>query len=90
MVKPLLSNKIVSNEKITLVKDGNITENDKNTVSILNEFFTIIITTLGIPQYNETEPVSHKIGDLLMKTILKYKFHLSIIPIKNLNLRFVF
>ena len=38
-------------------------ENDKNTASILNEFFSNIITTVGIPQYNETEPVSHNMGD---------------------------
>ena len=50
MVKPLLSNKAVYNERITLVKDDRIIENDKNTASILNEF-SLIITTLGIPQY---------------------------------------
>ena len=38
-------------------------ENDKNAASILNEFFSNIITTVGIPQYNETEPVSHNMGD---------------------------
>ena len=53
-VKPLLSNKVVFNERITLVEDDKIIENDKNTVSILNEIFSNIITTLGIPQYSET------------------------------------
>ena len=52
VVKPLLSNKVVYNERIILVEDGKIMENDKNTASILNEFFSNIITTLGIPQYN--------------------------------------
>ena len=83
VVKPLLSNKVVYNERITLVEDDKIIENDKNTASILNEFFSNIITTLGIPQYNETEPVSHKIGDPLMKTIMKYRFHPSIVAIKK-------
>ena len=69
-VKPLLSNKVVYNERITLVEDDKIIENDKNTASILNEFFSNIITTLGIPQYNETEPVSHNIRDALMKAIM--------------------
>ena len=63
VVKPLLSNKVVYNERITLVEDDKIIENDKNTASILNEFFSNIITTVGIPQYNETEPVSHNMGD---------------------------
>ena len=83
VVKPLLSNKVVYNERITLVEDDKIIENDKNTASILNEFFSNIITTLGIPQYNETEPVSHNIGDPLMKAIMKYRFHPSIVAIKK-------
>ena len=74
----LLSNKVVYNERI-----DKIIENDKNTASILNEFFSNIITTLGIPQYNETEPVSHNIGDPLMKAIMKYRFHPSIVAIKK-------
>ena len=82
VVKPLLSNKVVYNERITLVEDDNIIENDKNTASILNEFFSNI-TTLGIPQYNETEPASHNIGDPLMKAIMKYRFHPSIVAIKK-------
>ena len=48
--KPLLSNKVVSNEKITLVEDDKILEIDKNTASVLNEFFSNSITNLGIPQ----------------------------------------
>ena len=56
MVKPLLSGKVVHNEKITLIEDDKIAENDKNTASTLNEFFSNIIKTLGIPQYNEMEP----------------------------------
>ena len=49
VVKPLLSNKVVYNEKITLVEDDKIIENDKNSASILNKFFSNIITTLGTP-----------------------------------------
>ena len=75
VVKPLLSNKVVYNERITLVEDDKIIENDKNTASILNEFFSNVITTVGVPQYNEMEPVTHNIGDPLMKAIMKYSFH---------------
>ena len=83
MVKPSLSNKVVSNEKITLVENEKIVENDKNTASALNEFFSNTITTLGIPQYNETEPVSYDTGDALMKAFIKHRFHPSIIAIKK-------
>ena len=49
----------------------------------MNEFFSNIITTLGIPQRSETEPVSHNIGDPLMRAIMKYMFHPSIVAIKK-------
>ena len=82
VVKPLLSNKVVYNERTTLVEDDKIIENDKNT-AIFMHFFSNVITTLGVPQYNDTEPVSHNIGDPLMKAIMKYRFHPSIVAIKK-------
>ena len=67
LVKPVLSNEVVCNEKITLVEQNNIVENDKKTTTVLNNFFSNIITNLGIPQYTEGEPVSQYINDPLMK-----------------------
>ena len=49
VVKPLLSNKVVYNERTTIVEDDKIIKNDKNIAPILNEFFSNIITALGIP-----------------------------------------
>ena len=75
------------------MNDDKIIENDNNTASILNKFFTNIITTPGIPQYTETEPVSHNISDPLMKGIMKYRLHPSIVAIKkncNSSLSFSF
>ena len=83
VVQSLLSNKVVYNDRNTLVEDDKIIENDENTASILKEVFSNIITTLGIPQYNETKPVSHNIGGPLMKVIMKYRFHPSIVAIKK-------
>ena len=48
VVKPLLSNKVVSNEEITLVEQENIVKNDKKTATVVNDFFSNIITNLGI------------------------------------------
>ena len=48
VVKPLLSNKVVSNEKITLVEQENIVKNDKKTATVVSDFFSNIITNLGI------------------------------------------
>ena len=39
VVKSLLSNKVVHNERINLVEDDKIVENDKNTASIFFFFF---------------------------------------------------
>ena len=83
VVKPLLSNKVLYNERITLVEDDKIIENNRNTASILNEFFFNIISTLEILQYNEMEPVSHNIGAPLTKAIMKFRLHPSIVAIKK-------
>ena len=79
VVQPLLSNKIVHNKRITLTEDDKIVENDKNSASILNEVSSNSVITLGIPQYNETEPV----GNILMKAIIKYRFQPKIVAIKK-------
>ena len=36
-----------------------------------------------IPKYNETEPVSHKIGDPLTKAIIIHRFNPSIVLIEE-------
>ena len=93
MVKPLLSNKVVSNEKIILVENDKIVENDKKSGLVLNNFFSNIIKTLGIPQYKDAEPVGQNISDPLLKAIIKYRSHPSIKAIKeqcNTNLYFSF
>ena len=69
--------------RITLVEDDKIVENDQNTAPTLNEFFSNTITTLGIPQYNETETVSHNTGDPMVKAMMKYRFYPSIVAIKK-------
>ena len=73
----------MSSEKITLVENDNILENDKRTATVFNNFFSNIITNLGIPQYIEEEPISQNIDDPLMKAIVKYRNHPSIVAIKG-------
>ena len=77
VVKPILSNKVISNEKVTLIEHNNIVENDKKTATVFNNFFSNIIKNLGIPEYNETNPMSQNIEYPLMKAIMKYMFHLA-------------
>ena len=70
VAKPLLSNKVVSNEKMALIENNNIIENDEKTATVLSNFFSNVITSLSIPQYNETEPVSQNINDPLIAAII--------------------
>ena len=60
----------MSSEKITLVENDDILENDKRTATVFNIFFSNIITNLVIPQYIEEEPISQNIDDPLMKAIV--------------------
>ena len=54
--------------------------------SALSALFCKIIANLGILKKIETEPVSHKISDPLMKAVIKCRSHPSIIAIeKNSN-----
>ena len=69
-------------KKITLVEKDNIVENDKKIATVLKNFFSNIISNLGIPRYIEGEPASQNIDDPLMKAITKYRLHRSIIAIK--------
>ena len=42
VVKPILSNKVISNEKVTLIEDNTIVENDKKTATVFNSFSRIL------------------------------------------------
>ena len=93
VVKPLLSNQIMSSEKIALVEGTKILKNDKETAKVLNNLFSTIIQNLKIPQYKEQDPISTSISDSVIRTIVKYRAHPSIIAIKenyNSSTRFNF
>ena len=52
-------------------------------VKVLNEFFANIVTNLNIPQFNQIDRTSENISDPVIKAIVKYRAHLSIIAIKE-------
>ena len=68
-VKPLLSDKSKSNEKITLVEGDKITSEDKSNAEI--------------PEFKDINPLADNIPHPVFKAILKKKNHRSIIAIKN-------
>ena len=63
IVTSLLSNKIISNEKITIVEGDKIIRSDKETNKVLNKFFPNVVTNLNIPQFNQTDRTSENISD---------------------------
>ena len=81
--KPLLSSKIISNGKITTVEGDKIRRIDKETVKVLNEFFSKVVTRLNIPQFNQIKRTSENISDPVVKAIVKYRAHPSVIAIKK-------
>ena len=56
-IKPFLSNKIVSREKLALIEEDQIVESDINTVQILNTFFSNIVNHLKIAEYANCDPI---------------------------------
>ena len=68
---------------MTFIKQSDIAETDKKTATVLNDFFSNIMTNLSIRQYIEVEPVSQNIDDPLMKAIIKYRLRPTIIVIKE-------
>ena len=84
-VKPLLSDKIKSSEKIALLEGDEIIIEDGENAEILNTFFSNAVKNLKIPEYQEIDPFANNISHPIFKTILKYRNLPSIAAIKNLN-----
>ena len=80
-VNPFLSDKITSKEKITLIEKNEIVSNDENTAQVLNTFFSNIVGSLNIPEYVTNDPISDNISDPIIKLIVKYRKHPSILTI---------
>ena len=100
-VKSLLSDKIKSSEKITLVEqrenlgtDGNIdneiVNDDVKIAEIFNRFFSNAVIDLKISDFHEVVPLADNISYPIFRAILKYANHPSTIAIKDLNYTFLF
>ena len=95
-VKPLLSDKIKSSEKITLVEqrealdtDGNIDDeivnDDVKIAEIFNRFFSNAVIDLKIPDFHGAVPLADNISHPIFRAILKYANHPITIAIKDFN-----
>ena len=79
----MLSKKIKSNQRITLIENDDIIKTKKGTAKVLKTFFSNIVQNLDIQQYNVDDPISEIVSDLLLKAIVRYRNHPSIAAIKK-------
>ena len=83
IVKPMLSKKLKSNERITLIENDEIFKTEKGTAKVLNAFFSNIVQNLDIQQYNVDDPICENIYDPFLKAIVRYRSHPSIVTIRK-------
>ena len=81
-VKPLLSEKSVSREKINLIENEKMLTSEAETAEALNNFFSNIVKRLEIPKFNSNDSVTKNIK-AVFKAILKYKNYPSILAIQK-------
>ena len=91
-VKPLLSDKSINSDKIHLNENGELINSKSNTAEVLNKFFSNIVKNLKILKYEKLSRNFEQVKDPVLKAILKYKNHSSIITIKekSKNSKFTF
>ena len=82
-VKPLLSDKSVSREKINLTENEKMLTSESETAETLNNFFSNKCSNPNIPKFNSTNSASENIKDSVFKAISKYKNQPSILAIQK-------
>ena len=64
-----------------LIAKEEIIMGDYNTAKDLNTFFSKIVSNLNIAEYSNCEPLPNNISDPVLKCVVKYMNHLSILAI---------
>ena len=82
-VKPFLSDKGVTIERITLVENDEVLESDERASEVMNDFFTHAVSNLNIAKYKDYDPLAENISDKTIKAIVKYRNHPSILAIQK-------
>ena len=83
-VKPFLSDKCPSNEKVILVEEDEIISKDSEMTEVLNTLSSNIVNNLNIPEYQTNAPISDNLNGPVLKAIAKYKNHPSIKAIEKI------
>ena len=80
-VKPLFMEKNVKSNKITLVEDNSILENNDKIAETSNNFFISAVLNLNIPPFVDTSVEIDHIEDPILRIIEQYKNHPSVVAI---------
>ena len=83
IVKPLFSDKGISSDKITLIKDDNIISTDEEVAKTFSTFFQNAVSTLDINENRYLLSSTTGIEDPIDIVIEKFKVHPSILLIKE-------
>ena len=74
-VKPSLSEKFNTRERISLSENDEIVKTEKDTDEVFNNFFGNIVKNVIIFQYSNFDAVIENVKDPTLKAILKYEKH---------------
>ena len=83
-IKPFLSEKTKSREKVTLIENENLVSDDAEVANCLYNFFSNIVNNLEIPKYHVEDDLHLNMNNHpTLKAVFKYKIHPSIISIRR-------
>ena len=83
IVKPMLSKKINSNERTTLIENDEIIKTEKGTAEALNAFFPNILQNLDIQQYNVDDSICENMNEPVLRGLVRYRNHPNIVAIER-------
>ena len=66
---------------MTLIDKEEIIIGDYNTAKVLNTFFSNIVSNINIAEYSNCKPLANNISDPVLKCVVKYRNHPSILAI---------
>ena len=82
-VKSLFSDKSKSRRTITLVEHVRIESHHKKIADIFNNYFSNVVTSLEIPEFDTIDQLSENISQPTLKAIVKYRKHPCITAINK-------
>ena len=66
-----------------MIDNGEAVATEQDTANVLNTFFSNVVNNLKIPQYANYDPIANNISDPILKAIVRYRNHPSILTIRE-------